>query len=374
MKIVHVIPALTKGGAERVAVDLANAAVRDGHDVAMLLAYPVDPDLLQKDVDPKVVVRFVRQNRSRFGVYSSLPLWLARNRPWLMEQDIVHCHLTFGSLFGESLRHLRRWSKAERPKTIETYHAVGTSVPGPMYRLHRWLAARHDGFVTMANDERWSAFLRDRPGLAAAFIPNGIDLSGSGPSDGGARSYRESVGIPGDVPVMGTIGRLVPERRSEDLMQIFLRVAKQAPHAHFLIGGSGPERERLIGQASGAGFGDRFHFPGLVVDPPRALANIDLYLSLNVGGITGIAALEAAGQGVPVIAFQALESHPSGESDWIYSSADHDALADGALRLLSSQAERRALGKKQRQIVTDCFSSRRMFADYLHFYQRVLSR
>ena len=37
MNIVHVLPALTKGGGEKVAVDLANHAARTGHEVTMLV-------------------------------------------------------------------------------------------------------------------------------------------------------------------------------------------------------------------------------------------------------------------------------------------------------------------------------------------------
>ena len=75
---------MSKGGSERVAVDLANAAVADGHQVSMVLAYPVDPSLLQDDLDPRVEIRFVRAARSRLGAYLSLARWIVPNRRWIM--------------------------------------------------------------------------------------------------------------------------------------------------------------------------------------------------------------------------------------------------------------------------------------------------
>ena len=42
MNIVHVVPALTKGGAERVAVELANHAVGSGHKVTLIAGWSVD--------------------------------------------------------------------------------------------------------------------------------------------------------------------------------------------------------------------------------------------------------------------------------------------------------------------------------------------
>ena len=54
MKIVHVIPALTKGGAERVVVDLANAAVEEGHEVSIVAAVPAPPQLVAHALRPEV--------------------------------------------------------------------------------------------------------------------------------------------------------------------------------------------------------------------------------------------------------------------------------------------------------------------------------
>ena len=59
MKITHLNPALTKGGAEKVLVDLANLAARQGHEVSIVSAIAVDPVLLQDQVDPRVKLHFV---------------------------------------------------------------------------------------------------------------------------------------------------------------------------------------------------------------------------------------------------------------------------------------------------------------------------
>ena len=46
MKIVHVISCLTKGGGERIVAELANEAVKQGDEVAIIAAWPEDPVLL----------------------------------------------------------------------------------------------------------------------------------------------------------------------------------------------------------------------------------------------------------------------------------------------------------------------------------------
>jgi glycosyltransferase involved in cell wall biosynthesis len=373
MNIVHVIPAFTKGGAERVAVDLANAAVTNGDAVAIVAGFPVPADLLLDELRDEVEVRYVAESgRSILAAYLRLLLWIVRNRVWLLSRDIIHCHLTFGSLFGAMITAMRAAPRSKRPRIVETYHAIGTPVRLPLKRLHMALAATHDGFVAMAEDQPWSRFARDHPGLNSTMIPNGIALPVVPPTHAESDAYRADAGIPSDARVIGSVGRLVRERRPEMLMQVFELVAKSIPDAHLLMAGSGPEMKRLEGMAADTGLAQRVHFPGLVLRPALPFSIIDLYLTLNVGQITGIAALEAAAMGLPLIAFQANDAYRSGPQDWIYSSSDPAAVAAEAVRLLGSVEQRRALAARQQQHVVDHHSAEAMARAYRAFYEKVL--
>ena len=66
-KIVHVIPALTKGGAERVAVDLANQQLARGHDVWMVAGSKVDERLLRQELDHAIGLEYISEATSRAG-------------------------------------------------------------------------------------------------------------------------------------------------------------------------------------------------------------------------------------------------------------------------------------------------------------------
>ncbi|HUE78785.1 MAG TPA: glycosyltransferase [Sphingomicrobium sp.] len=373
MNIIHVIPAFTKGGAERVAVDLANAAVTNGDAVAIVAAFHVSEDLLMSDLREEVEVRYVAPTaRSILAAYVQLLPWMVRNRQWLLSCDIIHCHLTFGSVFGAVATAMRVLHGGEQPRIIETYHAIGTPVRLPLKRLHMALAATHDGFVAMAEDEPWSQFARDHPTVDSAMIPNGITLCVVPPTRTECDAYRAEAGIPRTARVIGSVGRLVRERRPEMLVQIFEHLASSIPDAHLLMAGSGPEAKRLEKMAAEAGLVERVHFPGLVLRPVLPFSIIDLYLTLNVGPITGIAALEAAAMGLPLIAFQANDAYRSGPNDWIYSSSNPSAVAVEAIRLLNSVDVRRAVAARQREYVLAHHSAEAMFRAYRAFYERVL--
>ena len=370
MKITHVIPALTRGGAERVVVDLANAAAGRGHDVTIVIGHSGDPSLFS--VDDRVNIRAIRPRGPVRAVYPHLLPYIWRNRRWLFDQDIVHCHLTLGAVFGSMLGRLRRLFRRTRPKILETSHAVGMPIPEGRRRLLARLAADRDGYVLMAEDNFWRSFSEARPSLPIRIIPNGTRMDQPPPVTEARADYRARMGIPEDVALVGSIGRLSPDRNPAALLAAFVRIAKANDQAHFLMGGEGPLLEDLRASAAAEGIGDRVHFPGLVVDVPLVLSVIDLYVSINVGPITGLAGLEAAAAGLPVIALQARQDYDAGAKDWIWSGREPEEVAGEALRLLASLDARSALAERQQEYVRRNLSTDTAASAYEDFYRALL--
>ena len=69
MKIIHVISGLTKGGGERVAIELANKAVENGDDVTLIAGWPEAPTFLQDDVNSNITIKFVA-NKRKFAYFN----------------------------------------------------------------------------------------------------------------------------------------------------------------------------------------------------------------------------------------------------------------------------------------------------------------
>ena len=371
MKITHVIPALTRGGAERVVVDLANAAVGRGHDVTILIGHSGDRSLFS--IDDRVNIRAIRTRGPVRAVYPHLLPYIWRNRRWLFEQDIVHCHLTLGAVFGSILGRLRRLFRRARPKILETSHAVGMPIPEGRRRLLARLAADRDGYVLMAEDNFWRSFSESRPNLPIRIIPNGTRMDQPVPVAEARADYRARVGIPEGRLVIGSIGRLSPDRNPAALLAAFAHIAKANDQVHFLMGGEGPLLEDLRASAAAEGIADRVHFPGLVVDVQLALSVIDLYVSINVGPITGLAGLEAAAAGLPVISLQARPDYGDGTGDWIWSSREPEGVAAEAVRLLESPNARATLAERQREHVRRHLSTDTAASAYQQFYETLLS-
>jgi glycosyltransferase involved in cell wall biosynthesis len=376
MKVVHVVPALTKGGAERVAVDLANRAAAAGHEAALVAGERVDERLLRHAIAPEVELHYVAGGGGKAGRYLAMLAWLWRRRAWLLDRDAVHVHLTYGALFGTLLQAMRRLYGGRRPAVVETYHAVGMRIP----RLDRWfhakLLAGRDAVAFMAEDPYWRRFRDRRPRLAAAIVPNGIAFApprarGSGES----AAYAREIGLPpGTGPVVGTVGRLVPARRPDLYVPVFAEIARaMGPEARFVVAGYGPERPGLEQRFHELELDRQVLFAGRALDPTLPMSLMDLYLTVNVGPITGVAALEAAAAGLPIVAVQLLDGYEARPEDWIWSSGDLAAVATRAIELLRDETARRKLAERQKAYVEAHHSVEVMARGYDRLYERALA-
>jgi glycosyltransferase involved in cell wall biosynthesis len=154
MKIIHIITSLSKGGGERVAVELANEAAKNGNEVLLVAAWKEDPAYLQNQVNSKVTIEFI-SNTNEFA-YVKLFSWIFNNRKTIKEYDIFHCHLTYGAVAGTLVYFfLKKILGYKKPFVVETNHAVGMPVP----KFRRWLHSRmllmRDGVAMMATDPYW---------------------------------------------------------------------------------------------------------------------------------------------------------------------------------------------------------------------------
>lgn len=368
MRIVHILPALTKGGAERVAVDLANHAVLAGHDVALVVAFRVDESLLGPALDPRIRIEYVAATSSRFWRYPAMVAWLWRRRRWMLSRDVAHCHLTYGAVFGSAVQALRRLHGAKAPTVVETVHSVGMPVGTRDRWLHGRLAAMRDGLALMARETFWDRVERRRSTRPTRMIRNGVRLDQPPPAPSAVAAFRRQHGLPRGTPVVGSIGRLAAERQPWLIVDVFGAIAERNRDIRFMLGGEGPERARVERAIAAHGIGDATVMPGLITDAGVPLATLDLYVSLNVGPVTGIAALEAIAAGVPVVAKQLLPAYTGGHDDWLWSDPDPRAVGHHCAALLRDPDRLVELAARQMQELQARWSIEAMASSYYDLY------
>ena len=98
------------------------------------------------------------------------------------------------------------------------------------------------------------------------------------------------------------MGRMVPLKRFQDLIQAFSLIAPDYPDAELLLIGDGPERNKLEGLAAAAGISNRVRFLGMLEKPTAAFAGCGVFIFASETEGFGMAIVEALAAGIPVIA------------------------------------------------------------------------
>jgi len=375
LNIVHMIPALTKGGAERVALDLANASARDGHCVTLVACWKVDEQVLRVRLAPEVRVVYMTEiPGGRLLRYFAGLRWILKNRKWLAGKDVIHLHLTQAAVLGTLFHALRSLGWGTGPAIIETYHAVGMKISQRMQAFHAWNCRRRDGIALMALDPYWRDFIVRNPKLVCELIPNGVDAPVGAAPDESVRAYLDEIGVPRRaIRIIGNVGQFRADRQPLTIARILIDLLKQtSDDVHALMCGSGPELERVRTLVETEGLEKRFALPGVVNEPRVAMSAMSLYLTINVGDITGIAALEAAFCGVPIVALQFDTDRKPVANDWIWSSAVPDTICNRIVALLAAPEKLACIADQQHAHAIAEYSVDSMHGRYIALYRRAL--
>jgi glycosyltransferase involved in cell wall biosynthesis len=344
-----------------VVIELSNSLASVENEVTVLLAFPVEMSLNQNDLSEKVLVRFVSLKRkSRIIQYLGLPFWIQKNWRDLKSFDVIHCHLTYGLFFGFLVSMRRKIGDEGKFNLIATCHIVGMSVAYSRRLLSERLSYFFDEFVLMAQDAHWRKFMIKSKKKNISVIANGISANPV------IKNFSARVN---HVMTIGTISRMHPERKPWLFLETFRFIrAFGNLDCRFVLGGEGVERAKLEMLSRLFGLEDTLSMPGLVADSTEFLSTIDLYITLVIEDVTGIAGLESVFSGVPVIGIQLSPTYENGPHDWIWSSPDRAEVARKALEYLEDPSSLSLLAKAQIEVARDRYSVEQMRNSYLLLY------
>lgn len=104
-------------------------------------------------------------------------------------------------------------------------------------------------------------------------------------------------------PLIVSVGRMVPEKGFQVMVQAAAEVLQEFPHARFVIAGKGPMLEELRYRTQALGIADRFHLPGYVSDDDllKLLRVADVGVYPSIYEPFGIVALEGMAARIPVV-------------------------------------------------------------------------
>jgi len=322
MRVVLVISSLDIGGAERWNVNLADLLNKNGVAVTVLTYRRDKPDFY-------TLSEGVHRGWADFSLKGWAKIRALRATLASYSPDVV-----IASGNKTNIRTILAGRK-QPWKTVAVEHNDPAQQPiGWKWELSRAVTYRRaDALVSVSvGADRYFWFL---PRRLRHVIPNTFPEHDIRKEPG---EYKNIVGV----------GRLVPIKGFDRLIEAFARVAPRFSGWTLTLWGDGPEQERLTALSDRLGVKERVLMPGLTTEPLREIARSDVLALTSKSEGFGNVLVEAMSVGVPVVAFDC----PSGPRDIIDSpesgilvpNGDIAALARALESLMSDAARREALG------------------------------
>lgn len=289
---------------------------------------------------------------------------------------IVHTHTAKAGAIGRVAAKL-----ANVPVILHTFHGhvfdgyFSNATTKAFMTAERMLARACDRVVAISEQQRWD--LVERYAIVAPHkvrvIPLGLELDRFRAIDRVAQRgrLRQELGIAADTKIIAAIGRLVPVKRFDLLIDAFAEVRAQHPNTELILAGDGEAayRAELEKRASSIG---GVRFLGWRRDLETIYADADLFALTSDNEGTPVAAIEAIASGVPVVATQVggVEDVVKPGMGLLVPRGNSKLIAQA----ISSQiATGEPMFGSLRDDVTRRFSHRRLIADIEALYDELLA-
>jgi glycosyltransferase involved in cell wall biosynthesis len=322
------------GGAERYVWEVATRFAQAGAEVTLVTARA--PGLAADETRDGVRIR---RRGGPFTVYPWAALFLLRNRrrltavvdgqngipffaPVFLLNPAVsilllihHVHQDqFGLRFSWPLSALGRVLEGAVSRLVYRAHLIVVVSPSTRTEVRRKLRLRGPIYV----------------------VPNGMAAEAAPPADATSST----------VPRIAYVGRLVPHKRLDLLLEAVAGLHQEWPGLHFDVAGDGPARAQLERKAEELGLRRVARFWGRVTDVERTrlLASAWLMVTPSDGEGWGLTVTEANAAGCPALARRVpglVDSIQHGVNGWLVDEGQELATGiDAALRVLAVPEER----------------------------------
>lgn len=215
--------------------------------------------------------------------------------------DVVHCHMPNAAFCV-----LREAMRAGVVHRVLHSH-LNSSSDKPLHRLRNVplnaLGKRYATDHVACSEEAGRYLFGSAP---FTVMHNGVPLTRYAYDACAAVELRDELGIDEGEPVVGCVGRMVPQKNYLFAVEAFAALVSEIPEAHLVIlggeyGGATLMRDALVKLSRELGVGGRVHMPGIREDAERfySLFNVFFMPSLYEG--LPVSAVEAQAAGLPCV-------------------------------------------------------------------------
>jgi glycosyltransferase involved in cell wall biosynthesis len=347
---------LNIGGSERKIIRVANALAAHGKSVG--IAYLNPPEALRTEVSSAVSLFHLE----RQGKFSRTAL---RNLKRIIAHHSIS-HLLSVSLYPSLYLAALRFSKAPFKWTalLNTTDFQNKKQEAAMFLFAPalYLADKYV-FGCQYQEELWTRKYK-LPKYKSSYIYNGIntDFFTPGSAQAESQTLKKSLGILNNSPVIGTVGRLRPEKCQHLILEAAAKLLLDYPKLNIVLVGDGEQRQYLESRSIELGLSERTFFLGNLLNVKAALSLMDIFLLPSTS-------VEAMAMGKPLILSDisgAREMVSDGDNGFIVQPGNANMLAEKIAILLATPEKAHEMGTYSRYRAKNEFSFQSMIDKYQH--------
>jgi glycosyltransferase involved in cell wall biosynthesis len=365
INVLHIIPGLGIGGAEKVVLGLHRCT--DPRRFSTRIVHWGEQQALpsQEEATDPAIIREILDKVLSVGTIRKLVRIVKGNRI-----NIIQTHLIDADLLGFFV------SLLTRKPVIITIH----SYPFPTERRHclryRIISLFNSRFICVSDTvkDHFSRVSGIDPGRIDV-VYNGIHLSDFSKegSEQERADLRRHLSIPGDHNIVGTVARLIEDKGHRYLLLALPRILAAHPKTVFLIVGDGELKAELATLCHELNIEKQVIFAGSRTDIPELLDIIDIFVFPTFREALGISVIEAMAMGKAIVATDDAaipELITRDQEGLLVHPGDPQSIAAAVIDLLNIPEKRQALGKAAKRKAA-LFSTELMARKMEEIYRQV---
>jgi glycosyltransferase involved in cell wall biosynthesis len=182
---------------------------------------------------------------------------------------------------------------------------------------------------------------------------------------------RNELGIPNDSKVIGTVGRLSPEKGHHILIEVAEKIIKKYPATFFVFAGDGLLKEKLERKAKNLKIENHLLFIGSTNKIPELLSIYDIFVLPSFSEGLPMALLEAMAAKIPIVASR-IGSIPKliipHQTGLLVEPRDMSSLEKSIIDLINDKNKAIKLAENGYRMILKIFSSKIMTEKYISIY------
>jgi glycosyltransferase involved in cell wall biosynthesis len=386
LSVAQLVESLALGGAENLAVQIANARAAAG-DRAFLYVL-TGPGILSEKVAPDVQVRYLGLDRApirqAWKFLGSLTGGLRRLRRQVRRDrvQVVQSHLPGANFWGLLLAEFRVCAVAATVHNTREFdfgdkdHPVRRRLRRVAYRR---ILRRCDATIAVSDEVRDCllaelAFPIDQ---ARRFevVTNGVEVPAPLPT-AEREAIRSRIGVPDGALLLLGAGRLTEQKDFANLVAAAGELRDQGRDFFLMIAGEGELRPDLQAQVADLDLGDRIALPGNRTDLRELMLAADLFVLPSRWEGLPLVLLEAMACGLPVVCtrLEGLQELVGRTGAGLMADpADSGQLAGAISRLLTETEFRRQCAGLARAVILKRYDFRRVSDQLGRLYAEIVA-